>query len=164
MSNDRHRVHKNKNKAKICFNRWNYNIRTVLKTIHLLFSVHIYGYIHVQKYTEQAKAFCLSLPFRRRASNIILLDFQSVSLWSNLSWYLHTQWKLMSALILKIIETLLQEDDCECKLLLLRLPVGRGGVINSPRSIFLGFFLSVSKVGLPLMGVTAVHRCLSHDF
>ena len=39
--------------------------------------------------------------------------------------------------------------------LLLRLPVGRGGVINSPRSIFLAFF-SVSKVGLPLMGYTAV--------
>ena len=38
--------------------------------------------------------------------------------------------------------------------LLLRLPVGRGGVINSPRSIFLGFF-SVSEVGLPLMGDTA---------
>ena len=26
------------------------------------------------------------------------------------------------------------------------------------------FFFSVSKVGLPLMGVTAVHSCLSHDF
>ena len=38
--------------------------------------------------------------------------------------------------------------------LLLRLPVGRGGVINSPRSIFLGFF-SVSEVWLPLMGDTA---------
>ena len=38
--------------------------------------------------------------------------------------------------------------------LLLRLPVGRGGVINSPRSVFLGFF-SVSEVGLPLMGDTA---------
>ena len=38
--------------------------------------------------------------------------------------------------------------------LLLRLPVGRGGIINSPRSIFLGFF-SVSKVGLALMGDTA---------
>ena len=37
---------------------------------------------------------------------------------------------------------------------LLRLPVGRGGVINSPRSIFFIFF-SVSKVGLPLMGDTA---------
>ena len=48
--------------------------------------------------------------------------------------------------------------------LLLRLPVGRGGVINSPRSIFLFFFFSVSEVGLPLMGVTAVHSCLSHDF
>ena len=47
--------------------------------------------------------------------------------------------------------------------LLLRLPVGRGGVKNSPRSIFLGFF-SVSQVGLPLMGDTAVHCCLSHDF
>ena len=38
--------------------------------------------------------------------------------------------------------------------LLLRLPVVRGGVINSLRSIFLGFF-SVSEVGLPLMGDTA---------
>ena len=38
--------------------------------------------------------------------------------------------------------------------LLLRLPVARGEVINSPRSIFLGVFL-VSKVGLPLMGGTA---------
>ena len=36
--------------------------------------------------------------------------------------------------------------------LLLRLPVGRGRVINSPRSIFL---FSVSEVGLPLMGDTA---------
>ena len=42
----------------------------------------------------------------------------------------------------------------------LRLPVGRGGVINSPRSDFLGVF-SVSQVGLPLMGDTAVHCCLS---
>ena len=32
--------------------------------------------------------------------------------------------------------------------LLLRLPVGRGGVINSPRSIFLFCFFLVSKVGL----------------
>ena len=47
--------------------------------------------------------------------------------------------------------------------ILLRLPVERGGVINLPRSAFLGFF-SVSKVGLLLMGVTAVHSCLSHDF
>ena len=42
-----------------------------------------------------------------------------------------------------------------CKIennLLLRLPVRRGGVINSPRSVF---FL-VSEVGLPLMGDTAV--------
>ena len=37
--------------------------------------------------------------------------------------------------------------------LLLRLPVGRGGVINSPRSVFLGVEI---KVGLPLMGYTAV--------
>ena len=37
--------------------------------------------------------------------------------------------------------------------LLLRLPVGRGGVINSPRS---GFFW-VSEVGLLLIGDTAVH-------
>ena len=29
--------------------------------------------------------------------------------------------------------------------LLLRLPVGRGGVINSPRSVFLGFFLGVES-------------------
>ena len=35
---------------------------------------------------------------------------------------------------------------------LLRLPVGRGGVLNSPRFCF---FLSMSKVGLPLMGDTA---------
>ena len=42
--------------------------------------------------------------------------------------------------------------------LLLRLPVGRGGVINSPRSVFLCFYFSFSvfKVGLPLMGDTAV--------
>ena len=39
-------------------------------------------------------------------------------------------------------------------LLLLRLPEGRGGVINSPRSVS---FFSVSEVGLPLMGDTAVH-------
>ena len=45
--------------------------------------------------------------------------------------------------------------------LLLRLPVGRGGVINSPRFCF--FFFPVSKVGAPLMGDTAVHS-LSHDF
>ena len=44
--------------------------------------------------------------------------------------------------------------------LLLRLPVGRGGVINSPRFCF---FFPVSKVGAPLMGDTAVHS-LSHDF
>ena len=36
--------------------------------------------------------------------------------------------------------------------LLLCLPVGLGGVINSPRSVFL---FSVSEVGLPLMGDTA---------
>ena len=36
---------------------------------------------------------------------------------------------------------------------LLRLPVGRGGVVNSPVSVF--FYLSMSKVGLPLMGDTA---------
>ena len=47
-------------------------------------------------------------------------------------------------------------------LLLLRLPVGRGGVINSPRFCFF-FFFPVSKVGAPLMGDTAVHS-LSHDF
>ena len=47
--------------------------------------------------------------------------------------------------------------------LLPRLPVGRGEVINSPRSDFL-FCFPVSQVGLPLMGVTAVHSCLSHDF
>ena len=45
-------------------------------------------------------------------------------------------------------------------MLLLRLPVGRGGVINSPRFCF---FFPVSKVGAPLMGDTAVHS-LSHDF
>ena len=45
-------------------------------------------------------------------------------------------------------------------LFLLRLPVGRGGVINSPRFCF---FFPVSKVGAPLMGDTAVHS-LSHDF
>ena len=54
--------------------------------------------------------------------------------------------------------------DCsyagKMRLLLLRLPVGRGGVINSPR---FWFFFSVSKVGAPLMGDTAVHS-LSHDF
>ena len=43
--------------------------------------------------------------------------------------------------------------------LLLRLPVGRGRVINSPRFCF----FSLSKVGAPLMGDTAVHS-LSHDF
>ena len=43
--------------------------------------------------------------------------------------------------------------------ILLRLSVGRGGVINSPRSVFLGFF-SVSQVGLPLMGDTAVHTAV----
>ena len=37
--------------------------------------------------------------------------------------------------------------------LLLRLPVGYGGVLNSPR---FWFFFPVSKVGLPLMGDTAV--------
>ena len=37
--------------------------------------------------------------------------------------------------------------------LLLRLPVGRGEVVNSPVSVF--FYLSMSKVGLPLMGDTA---------
>ena len=42
-------------------------------------------------------------------------------------------------------------------MLLLRLPEGRGGVINSPRFCF----FSVSKVGAPLMGDTAVHS-LSH--
>ena len=36
---------------------------------------------------------------------------------------------------------------------LLRLPVGYGGVLNSPRFCF---FFPVSKVGLPLMGDTAV--------
>ena len=40
--------------------------------------------------------------------------------------------------------------------------------MNSPRSVFSVFFsfffFSVSKVGLPLMGVTAAHICLSHDF
>ena len=36
--------------------------------------------------------------------------------------------------------------------LLLRLPVGRGEVINLPSSVFL---FSVSEVGLPLMGDTA---------
>ena len=34
------------------------------------------------------------------------------------------------------------------------MPVGRGGVINSPREL-------VSQVGLPLIGNTAVHCCLS---
>ena len=43
--------------------------------------------------------------------------------------------------------------------LLLRLPVGRGGVINSPRFCF----FPVSKVDAPLMDDTAV-RSLSHDF
>ena len=38
--------------------------------------------------------------------------------------------------------------------LLLRLPVGRGGVVNLPRFWFF-FHLSMSKVGLPLMGDTA---------
>ena len=42
---------------------------------------------------------------------------------------------------------------------LLRLPVGRGGVINSPRSVFL---FSVSQVGLPLMGDTAVRLSPRH--
>ena len=54
-------------------------------------------------------------------------------------------------------------DTSSRKAFLLRLPVGRGGVINSPRSIFL---FSMSEVGLPLMGDTAgttVHS-LSHDF
>ena len=37
---------------------------------------------------------------------------------------------------------------------LLRLPVGHGGVVNSPRFCFF-FHLSMSKVGLPLMGDTA---------
>ena len=46
--------------------------------------------------------------------------------------------------------------------LLRRLPVGRGGVINSLRFCFV--FFSVSKVGAPLMGDTAVQSCLSHDF
>ena len=41
-------------------------------------------------------------------------------------------------------------------MLLLRLPVGRGGVINSPDSVFFW----VSKVGLPLMGDTAVHTAV----
>ena len=41
--------------------------------------------------------------------------------------------------------------------LLLRLPVGRGGVINSPRFCF---FFPVSKVGAPLMGDTAVHSLI----
>ena len=31
-------------------------------------------------------------------------------------------------------------------------------------SVFFFFFFSVSKVGLPLMGYTAVHSCLSHYF
>ena len=39
------------------------------------------------------------------------------------------------------------------KALLLRLPVGYGGVLNSPR---FWFFFPVSEVGLPLMGDTAV--------
>ena len=43
----------------------------------------------------------------------------------------------------------------EIKHLLLRLPVLRGGIINSPRSIFCFLFFSVSKVGPPLMGDTA---------
>ena len=37
---------------------------------------------------------------------------------------------------------------------IIALPVGRGGVINSPRYVF--FFFWVSKFGLPLMGYTAV--------
>ena len=51
---------------------------------------------------------------------------------------------------------------------LLRLPVGRGGVINSPRSDFL--FFSLSQDGLPLMGDTAVQYTdcylspCQHDF
>ena len=46
--------------------------------------------------------------------------------------------------------------------------VGRGGVINSPRSDFL--FFSLSQVGLPLMGDTAVQYTdcylspCEHDF
>ena len=49
---------------------------------------------------------------------------------------------------------------------LLRLPVGYGGVLNSPRFCF----FSVSKVGLPLMGDTAVQYTdcylspCQHDF
>ena len=39
--------------------------------------------------------------------------------------------------------------------LLLRLPVGRGGVINSPRSIFLFSFFFGVECWLPLMGDTA---------
>ena len=51
-------------------------------------------------------------------------------------------------------------------LLLLRLPVGYGGVLNSPRFCL----FSLSKVGLPLMGYTAVQYTdcylspCQHDF
>ena len=46
-------------------------------------------------------------------------------------------------------------DCCKhARTLLLRLPVGRGGVVNSLRFCFF-FHLSMSKVGLPLMGDTA---------
>ena len=48
-------------------------------------------------------------------------------------------------------------------LLLLRLPVGRGGVVNSPRFCFF-FHLSMSKVGLPLMGDTAGFSLLFSAF
>ena len=49
---------------------------------------------------------------------------------------------------------------------LLRLPVGHGRVVNSPRFCF--FYLSMSKVGLPLLGDTAgffpVFCCLAHCY
>ena len=57
--------------------------------------------------------------------------------------------------------------------LLLRLPIGRGGNINSPRSVFLLF--SVSQVGVstlfhaadldPVLAPTAAHpKCVSYYY
>ena len=53
--------------------------------------------------------------------------------------------------------------------LLLRLPVGRGGIINSPRSVFLGFF-GCRKLGyrlwvIPLCSILiAILSPCQHDF
>ena len=106
--------------------------------------------------------FYVSTPYSRPSYRQTSNKFSSRTTSSNYSGETWNKITVSTNFVLRFIEFV----DLQCLSSVITPPARRAWrsykFASLDFSVF--FFFSVSKVGLPLMGVTAVHSCLSHDF